>query len=135
MKKTKSGKRTPVGKSKLVINGVDEYLASIPEPARTTLNKSRTAIRSVVPPRSNRGHQLWHPDLQIQRNAREFRRVLGSLQPVPGREADHRVQERTQELPNLERHHPLRAGQASPRHSSEQAGEVTVAENERKKGR
>jgi uncharacterized protein YdhG (YjbR/CyaY superfamily) len=50
MKKTKSGKRTPVGKSKLVINGVDEYLASIPEPARTTLKKVRAAIRSVAPP-------------------------------------------------------------------------------------
>jgi uncharacterized protein YdhG (YjbR/CyaY superfamily) len=28
---------------------VDEYLASIPEPARGTLNKVRAAIRSVVP--------------------------------------------------------------------------------------
>ena len=29
---------------------VDEYLALVPEPARTTLSKVRTAIRSVVPP-------------------------------------------------------------------------------------
>jgi uncharacterized protein YdhG (YjbR/CyaY superfamily) len=29
---------------------VDEYLASVPEPARTTLNKVRAAIRSAVPP-------------------------------------------------------------------------------------
>ena len=28
---------------------VDEYLAAVPEPARTTLNKVRAAIRSVVP--------------------------------------------------------------------------------------
>ncbi len=28
---------------------VDEYLAGIPEPARSTLNKVRTTIRSVVP--------------------------------------------------------------------------------------
>lgn len=28
---------------------VDEYLAAVPEPARTTLNKMRAAIRSVVP--------------------------------------------------------------------------------------
>jgi len=28
---------------------VDEYMAAVPEPARTTLNKVRTAIRSVVP--------------------------------------------------------------------------------------
>ncbi len=29
---------------------VDEYLARIPEPARTTLNTIRATIRSVVPP-------------------------------------------------------------------------------------
>jgi uncharacterized protein YdhG (YjbR/CyaY superfamily) len=28
---------------------VDEYLASVPEPARSTLNKIRATIRSVVP--------------------------------------------------------------------------------------
>ena len=28
---------------------VDEYLAAVPEPARTTLNKVRAIIRSVVP--------------------------------------------------------------------------------------
>lgn len=29
---------------------VDEYLAAVPEPARTTLDKIRAIIRSVVPP-------------------------------------------------------------------------------------
>jgi uncharacterized protein YdhG (YjbR/CyaY superfamily) len=29
---------------------VDEYLAGVPEPARTTLNKIRETIRSVLPP-------------------------------------------------------------------------------------
>jgi uncharacterized protein YdhG (YjbR/CyaY superfamily) len=29
---------------------VDEYLAAVPEPARSALNKIRAAIRSVVPP-------------------------------------------------------------------------------------
>jgi uncharacterized protein YdhG (YjbR/CyaY superfamily) len=29
---------------------IDEYLAGIPEPARTTLGKVRAAIRSAVPP-------------------------------------------------------------------------------------
>ena len=30
--------------------GIDEYLAGVPEPARGTLNKVRAAIRSAVPP-------------------------------------------------------------------------------------
>ena len=29
---------------------VDDYLAAVPEPARTTLNKVRAAIKSAVPP-------------------------------------------------------------------------------------
>lgn len=45
MKKLKSvGKRPP--------RDVDEYLAAVPEPARSTLNKIRAAIRSAVPPDS-----------------------------------------------------------------------------------
>ena len=31
-------------------NDIDEYLAGVPEPARTTLNKIRAAIRSAAPP-------------------------------------------------------------------------------------
>jgi len=71
MKKTKSGKGTPAqgaGAPKTV----DEYLASVPEPARRTLNKLRATIRSVVPAdstetisyrmpafRSNEGVLVW----------------------------------------------------------------------------
>jgi uncharacterized protein YdhG (YjbR/CyaY superfamily) len=34
---------------------VDEYLAAVPEPARTTLKKVRSVIRSVVPPEATEG--------------------------------------------------------------------------------
>jgi uncharacterized protein YdhG (YjbR/CyaY superfamily) len=40
----KKGKSSPAPKN------TDEYLAAVPEPARSTLNKIRVAIRSVVPP-------------------------------------------------------------------------------------
>lgn len=39
--------RTPTGKAPP--KNTDEYLAAVPEPARTTLNKIRATIRSVVP--------------------------------------------------------------------------------------
>jgi uncharacterized protein YdhG (YjbR/CyaY superfamily) len=42
MKKAATGNLAP--------KGVDEYLAAVPEPARTTLSKIRATIRSVVPP-------------------------------------------------------------------------------------
>lgn len=44
MKKAKLGGRAP--------KTVDEYLAGVPEPARSTLNKVRATIRSVVPPKT-----------------------------------------------------------------------------------
>ena len=36
-------------------NDMDEYLTRVPEPARTTLNKVRAAIRSVVPTGTTEG--------------------------------------------------------------------------------
>ena len=50
MKKVKSGNRSSAAKGNGAPKNVDEYLASVPEPARSTLNKMRAAIRSAVPP-------------------------------------------------------------------------------------
>jgi uncharacterized protein YdhG (YjbR/CyaY superfamily) len=49
MRKAVPGDRGSAAKAKVVPKSVDEYLAGVPEPARTTLNKVRTVIRSVVP--------------------------------------------------------------------------------------
>ena len=49
MKKKKAGNRRSVSKTKVFPKDVDEYLAAVPEPARSTLNKMRAAIRSAVP--------------------------------------------------------------------------------------
>ncbi len=50
MKKTKSGNRASAAKGSAAAKNVDEYLAAVPEPARTTLNRIRATIRSAVPP-------------------------------------------------------------------------------------
>jgi uncharacterized protein YdhG (YjbR/CyaY superfamily) len=50
MKKMKSGDRSSAAKLNVAPKSVDEYLAGVPEPARSALNKLRAAIRSVVPP-------------------------------------------------------------------------------------
>jgi len=58
MKKVKSGKRSsppkgsgaPKSAPKSPPKNIDEYLARVAEPARSTLNKIRAAIRSAVPP-------------------------------------------------------------------------------------
>jgi uncharacterized protein YdhG (YjbR/CyaY superfamily) len=50
MKKSKSGDHGPAAKRNVAPKTVDEYLAGVPEPARSTLNRMRAVIRSAVPP-------------------------------------------------------------------------------------
>ena len=50
MKQANSGDRGSATKSNVAPKDVDEYLAGVPEPARSTLNRIRAVIRSAVPP-------------------------------------------------------------------------------------
>jgi uncharacterized protein YdhG (YjbR/CyaY superfamily) len=50
MRKTKAMEDTPPGKAGPLAKTVDEYLANLPEPARSTLAKVRAAIFSALPP-------------------------------------------------------------------------------------
>ena len=49
MKKLKSGNRGSAAQGSGAPKNVEEYLASVPEPARGTLKKVRAVIRSAVP--------------------------------------------------------------------------------------
>jgi uncharacterized protein YdhG (YjbR/CyaY superfamily) len=49
MKRAKSSKGSPATKSGRKAKSVDEYFAALPQSARSSLNKMRAAIRSVVP--------------------------------------------------------------------------------------
>ena len=49
MRKSAPGARRPSKKQGASPGTVDEYLAGVPEPARSTLDKVRTTIRSVLP--------------------------------------------------------------------------------------
>jgi uncharacterized protein YdhG (YjbR/CyaY superfamily) len=49
MKKVKSDKLRSAAKGNRAPKNVEEYLAGVPEPARTTLSKVRAAIRTAVP--------------------------------------------------------------------------------------
>jgi uncharacterized protein YdhG (YjbR/CyaY superfamily) len=49
VKKAKSGKRSSAVKGTSAPKNFDEYLAGVPEHARSTLKKLRATIRSVVP--------------------------------------------------------------------------------------
>src|SRR3954451_22063853 len=45
---------------------VDDYLAEVPEPARSTLNKIRATIRSVVPPGTTEAMSYGMPTFQYK---------------------------------------------------------------------
>ena len=49
MKKTTAGQRSSAERVSRVPKNIDEYLAGVPEPAHSTLNKVRIAIRSAAP--------------------------------------------------------------------------------------
>jgi len=48
-------------KQKSIPKTVDEYFATVPEPARSTLQKIRAAIRSGVPPEATEGISYGMP--------------------------------------------------------------------------
>ena len=50
MNPEKPARRKAAEKTSNPPKSIDEYLAGVPEPARSTLNKIRATIRSVVPP-------------------------------------------------------------------------------------
>jgi len=50
MNKPKSAKRSSPAKPRSAPKTIDAYLAGVPEPAHTTLQKVRAAIRSALPP-------------------------------------------------------------------------------------
>src|SRR5690348_15471037 len=66
MKKAKSSTRTSTAR-RSVPKTVDEYLASVPEPARGTLQKVRAAIRSAAPPEATEAISYGIPALRYNR--------------------------------------------------------------------
>lgn len=66
MKKAKSSTRASTGR-RSVPKTVDEYLASVPEPARSTSQKVRAAIRSAAPPEATEAISYEIPALRYNR--------------------------------------------------------------------
>jgi uncharacterized protein YdhG (YjbR/CyaY superfamily) len=63
-KKSKPVSRTSTNRPKTV----DEYLALVPEPARSTLQKVRSVIRSILPPDTTEVLSYGIPTFRHQRN-------------------------------------------------------------------
>lgn len=66
MKKANPGDRGSSAKGNVAPKNVDEYLARVPEPARSTLNKIRAVIRSTVPPEATEAISYQIPTFQYK---------------------------------------------------------------------
>jgi len=99
---------------------VEEYLARVPEPARTTLNKVRAMIRAVVPAEAAEGISYGIPTFKYNGGLVAFAAFKDHCSFFSvGFVSTRCVQERTQRLPCVERYAPLPAGQASACYSRE----------------
>src|SRR5882672_6106169 len=66
MKRSPSKSRGSAGRGNADPKTVDTYLAAVPEPARTTLNKIRATIRSVVPAESTEAISYGIPSFKYK---------------------------------------------------------------------
>lgn len=66
MKKTNPRDRAPAAKGNAAPKTVEEYLASVPEPARGTLNSVRATIRSAVRPDTTEGISYGIPTFKYK---------------------------------------------------------------------
>ena len=66
MKKSNSSARGSAAKATLAPQTVDDYLAGVPEPARSTLNKVRAALRSALPAEATEGISYQIPVLKYK---------------------------------------------------------------------
>ena len=72
MKKQNSVDGGSAGKRNVRLKSVDEYLAGVPEPARSTLNQIRAVIRSVVPPETTEVISYGIPTFKYKRGLVAF---------------------------------------------------------------
>ena len=69
MKKVKANTRGAVAKTSATPKNIDEYLAGVPEPARSTLNQMRAVIRSAAPPEATEAISYQIPTFKLNGRA------------------------------------------------------------------
>jgi uncharacterized protein YdhG (YjbR/CyaY superfamily) len=135
MKKTKSRKSTPARKSKPVTNEVDEYLAGVPEPARTTLKKIRTVIRSVAPPEATEGISYGIPTFKYKGMLASFAAFKDHCSLFPGAGPTIEFKNELKNFQTSKGTIRFAPNKPLPATLLKRLMKARIAENERKKGR
>jgi len=128
-------RKKKIGKATRVARTVDEYLERVPEPARTTLNKVRTVIRSVVPPETTEGISYGIPTFKYKGMLASFGAFSDHCSLFPG--AGPTIEFKN-ELKNFQTSKgTIRFAPSKPLPATllRKLVKARIAENERKKGR
>src|SRR5271168_4550597 len=131
MKKTKSGKRSPVRKP----DTVDEYLASIPEPARTTLTKIRAVIRSAAPAEATEGISYGIPTFKYKGMLASFAAFSDHCSLFPGAGPTIEFKNELKNFQTSKGTIRFALNKPLPATLLKRLMKTRIAENERKKGR
>src|SRR5208282_2582248 len=135
MKKTKSGKRPAARKSKPVTDEIDEYLGSVPEPARTTLNKVRAAIRSVAPPEATEGLSYGIPTFKYKGMLASFAAFSKHCSLFPGKGPTIEFKDELKDFQTSKGTIRFTPDKPLPATLLKKLLKARIAENERKKSR
>jgi uncharacterized protein YdhG (YjbR/CyaY superfamily) len=128
-------KKKKIGKATKVPRTVDEYLEGVPEPARTTLKRIRTVIRSVAPPEATEGISYGMPTFKYKGMLASFAAFSDHCSLFPG--AGPTIEFRN-ELKNFQTSKgTIRFAPNKPLPATllKRLLKARIAENERKKGR
>ena len=114
-------KKTTSARGQVTPKSADEYLEGVPEPTRSTLNKVRTAIRSVAPSEAAEAISYGIPMFKYKGLlvALPHFRSIAVCSYEYGRNED--IPEGPQGLPDIQRCDSLSPGRASIRRSHEGA--------------
>jgi uncharacterized protein YdhG (YjbR/CyaY superfamily) len=129
VKKKKSSKKPKVPKT------VDEYLAGISEPARTTLNKIRTVIRSVAPPEATEGISYGIPTFKYKGMLASFAAFSDHCSLFPGAEPIAEFSDELKKFQTIKSTIRFAPNKPLPSSLVKKLVKARIAENEHKKRR
>ena len=129
MKKKKSGKSTKVPKT------VNEYLAGVPEPARTTLNKVRAVIRSVAPTGATESISYGIPTFKYKGMLASFAAFSDHCSLFPGAGPTIEFKDELKNFQTSKGTIRFAPNKPLPAALLKRLVKARIAENERKKGR
>ncbi len=127
MKKAAPGPTVPATMGPEKAPDVESYLAACPEPHRTTLEKLRATIRSVVPKETTEEISYGVPTFQYKGGLVAYAAFKQhcSFFLMSGM-AGGGLRRGAQGVQDIERHHPVSGGQACAGGVGEEAGEGEV---------